>query len=55
MSGEVKLWFEKAARQYGLAGKLGGAFATADYVHGGGEIAIQAILEHMLVYGMVTY
>ena len=55
MSGEVKVWFEKTARQYGLAGKLGGAFATADYVHGGGEIAIQSILGHMMVYGMMTY
>lgn len=55
MSGEVKMWFEKAARQYSLQGKLGGAFATADYVHGGGEIAIQSILSHMMVYGMMAY
>ena len=39
----------------GLAGKLGGAFATADYVHGGGELGIQSILDHMLVLGMLAY
>ena len=55
MAGEVKIWFEKAARQYGLAGKLGGAIATADYVHGGAELAIQNILTHMMVYGMPVY
>lgn len=55
MSGEVKMWFEKSARSLQLAGKLGGAFATADYVHGGGETGIQGILDHMLVYGMLTY
>ncbi|MCD7901669.1 MAG: NAD(P)H-dependent oxidoreductase [Bacteroides sp.] len=40
MSGEIKMWFEKAARPLGMTGKLAGAFATADYVHGGREIAI---------------
>lgn len=55
MSGEIKMWFEKAARQYALAGKLGGAFATANYVHGGGEVAIQSILSHMMVMGMMAY
>lgn len=55
MSGEIKMWFEKEARALGLAGKLGGAFATADYVHGGGEIAIQSVLSHMMVYGMLAY
>lgn len=55
MTGEIKMWFEKAARQYALAGKLGGAFATANYVHGGGELAIQSILSHMMVMGMAAY
>ncbi|MDD3253140.1 MAG: NAD(P)H-dependent oxidoreductase [Lachnospiraceae bacterium] len=54
MSGKVKLFLEKCGK-YGLAGKLGGAFATANFVHGGGEIAIQAIQTHMLVYGMMVY
>lgn len=38
-----------------LAGKLGGAFATAQYIHGGGELAVQNILTEMMVMGMVVY
>lgn len=37
------------------AGKLGGAFATANYVHGGGEIGIRSILDAMMVKGMLVY
>lgn len=55
MSGTVKMWFEKTRGQFGLQGKLAGAFATADYIHGGGEIAIQSILSHMMVSGMMAY
>ena len=40
---------------YGLTGKLGGAFATAEYLHGGAELGIQTILDHMLVLGMMAY
>lgn len=38
-----------------LAGKLGGAFATAQYTHGGGELAIQNILTNLMVKGMPVY
>lgn len=55
MSAETKLWLDKSAKQYGLAGKLGGAFATANYIHGGAEAAIQSILSHMMVLGMLVY
>jgi len=55
LSGTVKVWLETSARPLGLAGKIGGAFATADYLHGGGEIGLQTILNHMLVYGMLAY
>lgn len=55
MSAEVKTWLDTQARKCGLAGKIGGAFATADYLHGGGDIGIQSILSHMLVYGMLVY
>lgn len=55
MCGAVKTWLEGPCRKYGLAGKIGGAFATADYIHGGGELGIQTILDHMLVLGMLTY
>lgn len=55
VAGSVKTWLDTSAMQYGLAGKIGGAFATADYVHGGGELGIRMILDHMLVLGMLTY
>ena len=55
MSGMMKAWFEKSVRRFGFLGKLAGAFATADYVHGGGEIAIQSLLCHMMVAGMIAY
>lgn len=54
ISGEMKLFLEKLGK-YGVAGKLGGAFATANYIHGGAELAMQTILDHMLVYGMLVY
>ena len=38
-----------------LAGKLGGAFATAQHIHGGGELAIQNILTNLMVKGMLLY
>lgn len=55
MCGEVKGWLEGAFMKYKPMGKIGGAFATADYIHGGGELGIQNILNHMLVFGMLTY
>ena len=54
ISAVVKQFLETFGK-LGLAGKLGGAFATADYVHGGGDIAIQTILTHMMVCGMMVY
>lgn len=54
ISGELKVFLESMGK-YDPAGKLGGAFATANYIHGGGELAIQCILDHMLVYGMLVY
>lgn len=51
----VKVWLEKSAGPCKITGKLGGAFATADYIHGGGDMGVQNILKHMMVYGMITY
>lgn len=51
----MHLWMEQEMGKLGLAGKLGGAFATAQYIHGGGELAIRAILDHMMTRGMLTY
>ena len=38
VSAAVKSFLERPCRKYKLAGKIGGAFATANYVHGGGEL-----------------
>ncbi|MCQ2391519.1 MAG: flavodoxin family protein [Kiritimatiellae bacterium] len=55
MTAAMHLWLEREACRLGLAGKLGGAFATEQYVHGGGERVISSILTFMMVYGMMTY
>lgn len=56
MSAQVKTWLDSMVMKGALlAGKLGGAFATADYLYGGGELAVQSILSHFNVFGMLTY
>lgn len=55
VTADIKTWLETKAAPLKLAGKLGGGFATANYIHGGGETAIRLILDHMLVLGMLTY
>lgn len=55
MSAEVKSWLDKKSAELDLAGKIGGAFATAGYTHGGAEIALQGILTHMTFLGMLAY
>ena len=51
----LKEWLENGARELGLNDKIGGAFATAAYVHGGAELGIRTILDHMMCFGMITY
>ncbi len=55
MTADMHVWLEREAPKLNLAGKLGGAFATEQYVHGGGERAISSILTFMMVYGMSVY
>jgi NAD(P)H dehydrogenase (quinone) len=55
LAGEVKCFLDAKAGKLGLAGKLGGAFATANFAHGGGDIAIQNILTHLAFRGMLIY
>ncbi len=55
MTAELRTWFQTSAGKLGLAGKLGGAFATEQYTHGGAELVIQGILTIELVYGMLCY
>jgi NAD(P)H dehydrogenase (quinone) len=55
MSGKTATWLETQAGTLALAGKVAGAFATAGYVHGGGDLAMQGILTHLLVFGCLAY
>lgn len=54
MTPEMRTWLMKGEKME-LAGKLGGAFATEQYTHGGGEMVIQSILTNELVFGMLCY
>ena len=54
MTPHMREWLMKAGK-IGLAGKLGGAFATEQYTHGGGELVIQSILANELCFGMLCY
>ena len=54
MSAEVKALLDKSVRYHGkLDGKVGGAFSSSHNVGGGNETTIIAILEAMLIHGMV--
>ena len=51
----MKACLESAPAKLNVAGKLGGAYATAAFIHGGGDLAIQCVLTHLLVDGMMVY
>ena len=51
LPGTMKAWLETHAKGLDLAGKLGGAFATAQYLHGGGETTISELLTFELCFG----
>ena len=55
MTADMRSWLLEKAGKLGFAGKLGGAFATEQYSHGGAEIVIQSILTNELVFGMLCY
>jgi hypothetical protein len=55
LTANMKTWMETEAPKLGLAGKLGGAYATERYIHGGAENAIQIMLTHEMVLGMMVY
>lgn len=48
-------WFSPPFKKPDFAGKLGGAFATEQYTHGGGTLVIQSILNTEMVAGMLCY
>lgn len=54
MCWQLKKWFDED-RKCKLAGKLGAAFATANCLHGGADLALTAIIDHILVKGMLAY
>jgi NAD(P)H dehydrogenase (quinone) len=54
MSAEIKELLDKSVRHHGkLDGKVGGAFASSHNIGGGNETTIIAILEALLIHGMV--
>ena len=53
MTPDMRAWLLSAGGKLGMAGKLGGAFATEQYTHGGGELVIQSLLTTELVWGML--
>ncbi len=55
MTPEMRLWMHNNGKKLEFAGKLGGAFATEQYTHGGGELVMQSILMIEMVYGMLLY
>lgn len=55
ISGQMHNFLMTESGKLELAGKLCGAYATAQYVHGGAELGIQQILNHMMVKGGLIY
>ena len=55
MTPDMHKWLLGSAGKLKLAGKLGGAYATEQYTHGGGEMVIQSILTIDLCFGMLCY
>ncbi|MFW6006099.1 MAG: flavodoxin family protein [Candidatus Bipolaricaulota bacterium] len=54
-SGPIKKLFDRSVEHHGkLDGKVGGAFTSAANRGGGNETTIVAILEMMLIHGMVV-
>ena len=54
MSWEMKKWIDESS-SFNLEGKLGATFSTANSIAGGADIALLAILNHLMVKGMLVY
>ncbi len=54
ISWQMKKWFDTEWNCQ-LPGKLGAAFATANCLHGGADLALLGIINHILVKGMLAY
>ena len=55
ITGQMMNYLLSEAGKLGLAGKLAGAYTTAQYVHGGAELGIREMLDHCMVMGALTY
>lgn len=51
---QLKKWFDES-KSCSLEGKIGGAFSTANFPQGGADTAILAIINHLMVKGMLVY
>ncbi len=50
---QLKVWLDTCPCN--LAGKLAGAYATANFPQGGADVAIQSVLTQLLVRGTLVY
>ena len=55
MTANLRTWLLEKGGKLNLAGKLGGAYATEQYTHGGGDLVIQSILTNEMALGMLCY
>jgi len=55
MTPDLHNWLFQNGAKDQLAGKLGGAFSTEQYTHGGGSVVLQSILNFEMVLGMLCY
>lgn len=55
MTADMRTWLLEGAPKLKLGGKLGGAFATVQYTHGGGDLVVQSILTNLITIGMLCY
>ena len=55
MSAEVKALLDKSVKYHGeLDGKVGGAFSSSANIGGGNETTVMALIEALLIHGMVV-
>ncbi len=55
MTPAIHAWLMENGGKLAFGGKLGGAFATEQFTHGGGEAVLQNILTIEMVNGMLCY
>jgi NAD(P)H dehydrogenase (quinone) len=55
MAGDLKKLFDESVKLHGkLSDRIGGAFASAGMMGGGGETTIMSMIQAMLIHGMVV-